>query len=288
MTPSTPSCELASVAELIAAAQQLQGVTFVAKGAFKETFRVERGEETFALKIFHPARCSPHRTEREIVASARCLHKRIAKLEIAGIFSSGDVSYPFAIEEYFDGGTLAQKISAGGIAPAQVRLYGLGLADALSALKNLGLVHRDIKPDNIMFRQTDEIPVLVDLGLVRFLNEPSLTGSWLANGPGTPLFSAPEQLNNDKILIDWRSDQFSLGLVLGLCLLGRHPFRDVSGTDIDAVNSMGLRQQLRPEVASQFTSLGFPFLIKMLQPWPVLRFTSPGDLVNAINKPAQS
>jgi hypothetical protein len=61
---------------------------------------------------------------------------------------------------------------------------------------------------------SDPTPALVDFGLVRDLSETSLTASWLPRGPGTPLFASPEQLNNEKALIDWRSDQFSIGVIL--------------------------------------------------------------------------
>jgi len=89
----------------------------------------------------------------------------------------------------------------------------------------LDLVHRDIKPANIMFKEGLETPVLVDFGIVRDLAATSLTQTWSPIGPGTPFFASPEQLNNEKHLIDWRSDQFSLGVTLYFARTARHPYQ---------------------------------------------------------------
>jgi len=75
-----------------------------------------------------------------------------------------------------------------------------------------------------MFRSGSDNPVLVDFGLVRALDDSSITQSWLMMGPGTPYFASPEQLNNDKYLISWLSDQFSLALTTAFALTSRHPF----------------------------------------------------------------
>ena len=123
---------------------------------------------------------------------------------------------------------------------------GRQLIGAVSHVASLQLVHRDIKPENILFREGSLDPVLTDFGIVRDLQAESITQSWQPRGPGTYLFSSPEQLNNTKTLIDWRSDQFSLGILLSICTFDIHPYEHndpVPNEIIKNMASRGLCQQ---------------------------------------------
>lgn len=255
---------------------------FSGKGAFKETFCIIDSEDTlFALKLISLDKYHPNRTRREISAMKKCDTPLIGKLIDTGKFTAtNNKVYFYSIEEYLDSGTLSDKINNSVLSPGTVKSYALTLTMAISYLKNLKLVHRDIKPDNIMFRSTDSNPVLVDLGLVRDLSNSSLTLSWLPRGPGTPYFSSPEQLNNEKQLITWKSDQFSLGIVLGICLTGQHPFQEENKNPQDAVDLIVQRKNFTDSFIGKTQSLGFHGLLKMLSPWPIQRFHSPETMFN--------
>jgi eukaryotic-like serine/threonine-protein kinase len=95
------------------------------------------------------------------------------------------------------------------------------LADGLQELKANNLVHRDLKPSNIRV-QTNGQPVIIDLGYVRHLTMPDLTGTGV--GVGTPLYFAPEQWEGRKRDIDHRTDLFAFGILLYQALTGSHPF----------------------------------------------------------------
>ena len=197
---------------------------FIAAGAFKETYRIRTSSSIAALKIFTPKN-SIERTTREIDAMMRVRSSSIALLLDVGEVDFDGSSFSYFIEEYLEGGSLGDRIKERKITFKEAVEIGIDIGNALMETSKNSLVHRDIKPDNIMFRFNDAEAVLIDFGLVRNLNASSLTQTFQLQGPGTPLFSSPEQLNNNKELIDWRSDQFSLAVTLCYSLFGVHPFQ---------------------------------------------------------------
>lgn len=252
-------------------------------GQFKHVFRVVNGAgENLALKIAS-TRDFSSREKREVQSIQRCDHPNIAKILGWGIFKSDGADYNYILEEYLDGGTLSVRIRP---YRANARLcaeMAILLVGAISHMRDRDLVHRDIKPDNILFR--GNVPVLSDFGLVRVLTEESLTQSWWDSGPGTPFYASPEQLLNEKSLIDWRSDQFSLGVTLSIAMHGRHPY-SVSANEAGAT---AVQRAGRKEPVPDWLSASLdPFdkiLAKMVAPWPYQRYRVPaglsGDLVGA-------
>jgi serine/threonine protein kinase len=275
---------------LLAAAEEFAGKTglsdirFKGKGSFKETYRATTTNGQYvALKLLDPSKCNLSRSQREINSMQKCNTPLIAKLYDYGNFcSSNGTTYYFSLEEFLDGGTLTDQINNGKLTPDIIRGYALALVEALAYLRSINIVHRDIKPDNIMFRLGYPVPVLVDFGLARDLSESSLTPSWLMQGPGTPYYSAPEQLNNEKQLIDWRTDQFCLGIVLGICLTGQHPFSEKGMTPSETVTAVSERKPCTQEFCKVVSSLGFSLVIKMLDPWPHRRYQSSEELLKIL------
>jgi len=145
----------------------------------------------------------------------------------------------------------------------------------------IGLVHRDLKPDNILFREDAVTPVIVDFGLVRDLTDTSLTESWFLRGPGTPFFAPPEQLRNEKAMIDWRADQFSLGVLLAISLFGLHPYQEEGAPSQQAVERVAQRVAQPDWFLKAARKANLDVLVKMTAPWPVERFRTPGDLCEA-------
>ena len=275
---------IADVAAAICAARGVVLGVCLGSGAFKTAYRVnEPGGVTYALKIIRSSVASP-RTNREVEAIRRCDHGCIARLFEVGSHPYDGSQYEFIIEEYVDGGTLKSRLeSEGQLEDEELCSLGSMLIDALAHLAGLGLVHRDIKPDNIMYRAETGEPVLVDFGLVRDLAAPSLTPSHLPRGPGTPYFAAPEQLNNEKHLIDWRTDQFSLGVVLYFAGFRSHPYQH-TGEPIyarDTVERVAARGMRGESFDAALEASQLRCLDKMTRGWPIERYRMPQHLALA-------
>lgn len=274
----TPPTDLAGVAKSLC-----QGLGFafggpIGSGAFKESFRAmgPKGED-YALKLLKPG-FNPLRLEREIAAMRACSHPNIG-----GIIEINQVNSPlglvtYLLEQFLPGGTLTERIRKGPMSPAEALQLGKPLVDALAYLAARQLVHRDIKPDNIMFAADQATPVIVDFGIVRDLAQPSLTKTFLMRGPGTPLFAPAEQLNNDKETIDWRADQFALAVTLSYCAFGFHPYARDGESDPETVDRVARYESQSGRFVAAAESAGLAALVKMSMPYPVQRFCLAGTL----------
>lgn len=250
-------------------------------GAFKETFAVARSDgEEVALKVYK----SGHdllRVQRETAALGRCEHPTIARLYGIETFQHEQQTYLVSLEEMLGGGTLASRLLLGCVPREGVIRLGTGLITAVDHIARQDLVHRDIKPENIMFRGDGKGPVLVDFGLVRDLRAESLTQTWVLQGPGTPLFASPEQLRNEKPMIDWRSDQFSVAIVLSYAAFGFHPFHNDAEPLEIAVERVANRGPLAERFLAAIGATDLTVLARMLRAWPIHRFRTPRQLGEA-------
>lgn len=277
--------ELDKYAAEIAAKDGYTTPSFCGKGAFKETYCVFDGTgRQVALKLIDTNKCHALRVEREINAIQRCNSDRIGKLLESAPFKSADGrQFVVVIEEFFGGGSLEDRLKQNIPEDKKVRIAH-GLAQAVKDLHPLRLVHRDIKPANVMFRTiSDWEPVLVDFGLVRDLSQTSATATWMMHGPGTPLFASPEQLNNDKVLIDWRSDQFAVGVVTCWMILGRHPYQEDGMNPAEAVAAVASRRGPAKALNEQLKAYGLQGISRAVSAWPVARFPRPDDFLRAFN-----
>lgn len=261
---------LQEVAQALCQAKGLRFLNCAGGGSFKRVYKAETCEgNAVAVKILI---AKSLRTEREVEALQRCSHPNIAILLESGTVALRGANYDYQVEEFCAGGSLHERIADRWLSPNAAHWLGYRLLGALHHLSTLGLVHRDIKPANIMYRQ-DGAPVLVDFGLVRDLGRSSLTVTWAMQGPGTPFFAPPEQLNNDKDQINWWSDQFSLGVCLLYAATGLHPYQyPGEETPERAIERVANRQAPRRDLGALCESLGLSCLPRMVQPWPINRY----------------
>jgi serine/threonine protein kinase len=252
----------------------------VGKGGFKETFEIaDPLGNRYALKIYFPDKVND-RIIREIEAMTRCESSGIAKVLSVNNTRISNQNYVYSIEEYLSGGTLKDKISNGLLPSDELIDLGNQLFSTIKILANKNLVHRDLKPDNILYREDHKTIVVTDFGIVRDLSAESLTESWFSNGPGTPGFAAPEQLRNEKHFIDWRTDQFSCGILLAISGIGIHPYANPDDKLEQILERMYKRISPTQYFINQATHNGLSILCKMVSPWPIHRYRTPDDLIN--------
>lgn len=264
--------------------KKIDFVTYLGQGAFKEVYKVKSQEQSYSLKIIDPNKVNFGRLNREVESIKACNSDHISKLFGIDEFKFQNVVYLLTIEEYLSGGNLTNKISKQKLHISEVKTIGLSICNAIDCMWNHKLVHRDIKPDNIMFRDETLSPILIDFGLVRDLSSSSLTQDWAIRGPGTPFFASPEQLNNDKALIDWKTDQFSLGITLSLCIFDKHPYSDNSNNPMITISNVAEKKNHAYDFQIYQEHLWYDLIIKMTKPWPYQRYTDISKLIEEMNK----
>ncbi|HSC29668.1 MAG TPA: serine/threonine-protein kinase, partial [Vicinamibacterales bacterium] len=191
----------------------------------------ERLQRAVALKTVLPA-ADPHMRERflrEARAAAAVSHPHICQLFEIGEHQGN----PFLAMELLEGQSLASRLEAGALPPAEAIALALSMLSALEALHQRGIIHRDLKPSNVFI--TPHGVKLLDFGLARPVTLDADTTSVTMPGLvlGTPRYMAPEQARGQEI--DARADIFSAGALLFELLSGRPAF--TGDTAIDAMHS---------------------------------------------------
>jgi serine/threonine protein kinase/uncharacterized protein YegL len=188
-----------------------QILELIGRGANSLVYRVHdpRFKRDVAVKIITVpdaarARNWQRRFERELQAAGRLSHRHIATYYDAEV----EDDQPYVVMELVDDGTLADRFTEGALSWDQAVKLLLPLCQALSYAHRQGIVHRDVKPANVMFKASGTLK-LVDFGLARWLEDQHITETDATKG--TLAYMAPEQLRKE---VDARSDIYALGLIL--------------------------------------------------------------------------
>jgi serine/threonine protein kinase len=218
------------------------------------------------------------RARREVETMRRCDSPHVVKLGPLPL-TAADIrgqSVVYFSEEWIDGRDLKAIIRDDGPLPlTQVVNLGKHVTEAVGVLWSLAKIHRDIKPGNIMRRDATGDFVLLDMGLVFDLRDVSLTPAGLV----------PEQAEfANKRQMDFRSDLFSLGIVLYEAATGRHPFWEhgMSAPETlarilgsSAVGPSAHNSEIRPEMDE--------VILRLLAKRPHLRYRTCADLIAALD-----
>ena len=224
----------------------------IGSGGFGTVYRAwdERLQRPVAVKVIDGQDAAP-RVMREAQAVARLAHRNIATLyELAG-----DGRRAYLVSELIEGDTLRNLGRRGELSDRLVAEVGADAAAALAHAHRGGVVHRDVKPENVLVAQGGAAK-LVDFGIARIAGERTLTGT--GDVLGTLAYMAPEQADGQRP--GPAADVYSLALTLYECFCGEHPL-------------------IRPGAAATARAIGEP-----IAPLTQVRPDLPGDLTETIDR----
>ena len=184
------------------------------------------GGQQYAIKIMYPWMSEKNRDYRKRFAREAEFAMKIRHKNLISVYDVGEdpeTGLDYIIMDYVPGGTVADRLEQDGPMPvAEAVSIAAQVALALEVAHRNGVIHRDIKPDNIMF-DADGTPRLTDLGVAKFMgSEQKTTVTTTGMVIGTPAYMAPEQMI-DSHSIDARADIYALGVVLFEMLTGKRP-----------------------------------------------------------------
>src|SRR5256712_338575 len=212
------------------------------------------------------------RFQREARTSAKLEHPGIIPIYRVG--KSGRVIY--FVMKFLRGKPLSSVLAArGSLPPAEIRQVLVQVARALAYAHKSGIVHRDIKPDNIMFDEHGQA-VVTDFGIAKAATGGKLTGTGMSIG--TPHYMSPEQARAQQL--DGRSDVYSLGVVAYQSLTGSVPF---DGEDSFSIGYKHIMEEIpAPPLETYDQRTVFEIIRKMMAKSPDDRFQTADDLVQAL------
>lgn len=281
--PATASCFSWSKGQIVRKYEIIRkigkggmGVIYLARHTQLDTLR--------ALKVL-PAESAEEnpvfaeRFTREARIASQIRHPNV--VEVMDVETDPQLNVSYIVMEYVDGGSLRQILkgqSKLNIEQAIVTIQSV--ASALSVAAEHGIVHRDIKPDNIMFTKLGGVK-LADLGIAKKDDEDdNLTKTNVMMG--TPAYLSPEQVENPKA-VDIRSDIYSLGATFYEMLTGQTPYPGKTSYDIlrkifsDPVPDP---RSVNPEIPGEIASV----VMKMIAKEPQKRYQTPAQLLEALAK----
>jgi tRNA A-37 threonylcarbamoyl transferase component Bud32 len=261
-----------------------QPVARLGAGAFGEVFRARDallGREVAVKRIRLDAFAEPLQLEevkqrfvREAQVAARLHHPNIVMVH--DIVTSGGTS--LIVMELVEGETLQARLRARGRLDLAETIRLLGqVASALDRAHASQVVHRDVKPANIMIEPSGQVKVM-DFGIAKLETAANLTSTGLIMG--TPNYMSPEQARGLKV--DGRSDLFSLGCVLYECLTGTRPFQ------AESVSGILVRILTEEPLPVDFRAAGLPsgvgvVLSRAMAKEPSARYASGADMIEALS-----
>jgi serine/threonine protein kinase len=239
-------------------------------------------ETEVALKVLSPVivKNSPQvaqRFIREAQLAARIRHPHV--VAVLDVDTDHVTGLSYIIFEYMPGGTLRDKLRQGPLPEIEAVRVITEIAHALVVATEFNIVHRDIKPDNIMFDSRGAAK-LSDLGLARVNHPTSMQMTVDSTTLGTPAYMSPTQINNPQAA-DAQDDIYSLGATFFECLTGKPPFNGI--TPFQITNRVLNNQTPDPQTANPKVSAASAKICrKMMAKEKAERYKTPQEVIDAL------
>src|SRR5215475_3171524 len=231
-----------------------------------------------AVKVMHREMSEQEEQLERFRQEARAVAKLSHPNVVAVIDAGEDQGYPYIVFEYVEGETLKQRINRiGALDPQEALAYAIEIARGLTVAHGRNMVHRDIKPQNVLI-DSEGRAKLTDFGISRQLEQDGMTAT--GRVLGTTDYVAPEQAMGHPV--DIRSDIYSLGVVLYEMLIGQVPFHADSqvGVAMKHVNEeLPDVQRRRPEVSAAVALVVERSTMKR----PEQRYESVGEMIDDLS-----
>lgn len=220
-----------SVEELAEFFPQLEMVSLIGRGGMGVVYKARQKSlhRHVALKLLAPERAGDPMFTRRFASEARSL-AALNHPHIVGVHDFGEAGgYFYLLMEFVDGVNLRELIRSRRLTPDEALGIITPVCEALQAAHELGIVHRDVKPENLLIGRNGIVKI-ADFGIARMLDEPAVEGIWQTApdhpaahtlAVGTPDYAAPEQRSSAPS--DHRADIYSLGVVLYEMITGERP-----------------------------------------------------------------
>jgi DNA-binding response OmpR family regulator len=229
----------------------------------------ERDDEPLVVKILR----------NEVTADAKALARfmeeyslveRIQSRHVARVHGHGSSGeHAYLVMEFFEGGDLMKRLGGKALAAGECLRLFRDLMMALGDIHEKGILHRDLKPQNLMFRRDGSLAI-VDFGIAKHVDAADMTG--VGEILGTPRYMSPEQVQGKAL--DLRTDIYSAGVLLYQMLTGRHLFDGNSAVEV-ALHHLNTPPPALPEELSKYQRL----LDKLLEKDREARFRNSDEVV---------
>jgi eukaryotic-like serine/threonine-protein kinase len=252
------------------------------RGGFGIVFRAmdEVLQRMVAVKVLAPQLAATPSARQRFLAEARAAAK-IRHTNVVQVHAVAEGALPYLVMELIPGESLQQRVNrTGRLAAQEVASIGRQIAEGLAASHRLGIIHRDVKPENILLEPgtAGQVHVKIsDFGLARAVTDAHLTQFGVV--AGTPMFMSPEQARGEAL--DPRSDLFSLGSVLYAMCCGQAPFR---GASTFAILRRVVEDPPQPihEVAPETPLWLCEIIVRLHAKQPEERFTSAQEVADCL------
>lgn len=205
----------------------LNNVTLLKSAGQKNVYKAQSSVYgDIVIKIIKPGQ-NLERIEREIEIIERLKNINTSIIHEHGKLDCSQGTFKYIIESFINGESLCDYLERNGPLPyEEVIEYLKQMTNTIDVLEQNSIIHRDIKPDNIM-RTEDGNYFLIDFGIARDLDKVSLTATGAPLGPATCAYAPIEQIDNQKKVIDNRTDLYSTSIVAYEMITGYNPYYEV-------------------------------------------------------------